>query len=417
MARTPSSSAEDSIRRMLPRVERLRGLRAAKAIPGIAVNRSTLIDRVRQHVALELPAQAIRNEGRELELLGFLPTGFDYEAAEYRLLEDQLAGYYEPADHTMYLASDLDEQDANATLAHELVHALQDQNWNLDTLSRYRPGESDISEARSALAEGDATSAMLDYVIDSALPGSGKRAPDMADDAFTLQMRQSLTRGGSPSVPAIMMNSLIAPYEYGTLFVNSLRRSGGWEAVNQAWGALPTTTEQILHIDKWLAREPAMRVEPPRFASLGPNWRAIDEDSEGELGTRIAFEQWIGASSAAECSEHWGGDRGVLVEDGDRMAFAWRLRYDPGPRASEHAAHAFSVLASGLARSIAPPSLRAHAFVCHERRERGPLAIALDGLDILLVAGPASVSSRSSGSRGATCALSRAWIHEIESAP
>ena len=123
-----SSSASASIHRMLPRVERLRELRATRDVPGMAIDRRSLMLRVRQHVARELPQEAIRNEGRELELLGLLPIGFDYEAAEYQLLEDQLAGYYEPADHTMYLASDLDAQDSDATLAHELVHALQDQN-------------------------------------------------------------------------------------------------------------------------------------------------------------------------------------------------------------------------------------------------------------------------------------------------
>jgi hypothetical protein len=401
---------------MLPRVERLRGLQATRDIPGVAVDRPTLMARVRQHVALELPPAAIRNEGRELELLGFLPIGFDFEAAEYRLLEDQLAGYYEPADHTMYLASDLDGQDSDATLAHELVHALQDQRWHLGALSRYRPGDSDTAEAISALAEGDATSAMLDFVIESTSPRSGKHAPDMPDDVFAALMLQSLSLGRTSSPPDIMTGSLIAPYQYGTLFVNALRRAGGWEAVNLAWSNLPTTTEQILHVDKWLAREPAIRVNPPPFASLGPDWHAIDEDSEGELGTRIAFEQWIGAKSAAECSAHWGGDRGVLVENGDRTAFAWKLRYDPGATASAHVARVFSVIATALDKNLGSPTLRAPSFVCHDRRERGPLALGLDGLDLLFVAGPIRPPSRGGDSNAAACSLSRTWIREIEAA-
>lgn len=411
---TSSSSASASIRRMLPRVERLRGLRATRDVPGMAVDRRSLMLRVRQHVARELPQEAIRNEGRELELLGLLPIGFDYEAAEYKLLEDQLAGYYEPADHTMYLASDLDEQDSDATLAHELVHALQDQRWHLDSLSRYRPGESDVAEAISALAEGDATSAMLDFVIESTLPGSGKRAPDMPDDVCAAQFRQSLERGKSSSLPGIMTGSLLAPYQYGTLFINALRRAGGWEAVNRAWSELPTTTEQILHIDKWLSREPAMTVKAPPFASLGPEWQAIDEDTEGELGTRVAFEQWIGAQSAADCSAHWGGDRGVLIQRGDRTAFAWRLRYDPGTIASEHAARAFAALSAAFERIHGAPKLRAKSLVCHERHRRGPLALAADGSDLLIVAGPDRVPALGEETGDETCRLSQTWIHEIE---
>jgi hypothetical protein len=410
------STAGAPIRRMLPRVERLRGLRASRDVPGVAVDRPTLMARIRQHVARDLPPEAIRNEGRELELLGFLPIGFAYEAAEYRLLEDQLAGYYEPADHTMYLASDLAEQDADATLAHELVHALQDQNWDLDELSRYRPGESDVAEAISALAEGDATSAMLDYVIESTAPRSGKHAPDLPDEVCTEQFRQGLERGRASSLPHVMTSSLIAPYQYGTVFVNALRRVGGWPAVNEAWRVLPTTTEQVLHIDKWLSHEPAIKVRPPPFASLGSGWHVIDEDTEGELGTRIAFEQWIGEKAAEECSSHWGGDRGVLVERGDRTAFAWRLRYDAGTPSLEHSARAFPILAAGLVDKLGPATMRTTEFVCHERPERGPLALAVDRSDLLLVAGPAGARPPGESLNDATCSLARSWIHEIEAA-
>jgi hypothetical protein len=73
----------------------------------VVLPREELIARVKDHVSRELPPQAIRNEGLALQLFGFLPTPFDYEGAEYALLQDQLAGYYEPADGTMYMASDL----------------------------------------------------------------------------------------------------------------------------------------------------------------------------------------------------------------------------------------------------------------------------------------------------------------------
>src|SRR6185437_462834 len=182
-----------------------------------------------------LPPQAIRNEGLALQLFGFVPTQFDYEAAEYQLLQDQLAGYYEPADGTMYMASDLGDQEAEATLAHELVHALQDQRWNLENRSHYRPGEGDRSEAVSALAEGDATSAMFDVMIEHAAPSSGKSAIDLPDDVFAAQIRESMNQGPGASAPRVMRSSLAAPYIYGTLFVHALRRRGGWDAVDRAW--------------------------------------------------------------------------------------------------------------------------------------------------------------------------------------
>ncbi|MEO7113599.1 MAG: hypothetical protein ABI183_24385, partial [Polyangiaceae bacterium] len=203
------------IAKMLKKVSQVRELQAKAPVPGRVLDRSELIARVRGHVDKEVPKTAIVNEGLALQMFGFVPTKFDYEAETYKLLEAQLAGYYEPADKTMYMASDLEDDSAKATLAHELVHSLQDQYWDLASKSKYLPGQDDTSEARSALAEGDATSAMMDVL----LLGSGKTALDLPADLFTEQMLTSMSQGTTANEPHAMVASLVAPYVYGTRFV------------------------------------------------------------------------------------------------------------------------------------------------------------------------------------------------------
>jgi hypothetical protein len=405
-------SDQELIARMLKRVEAARGIAASKAVPGVRLPRADLIAHVKAHVARELPGEAIRNEGLTLQLFGFVPTQFDYEAAEYRLLEEQLAGYYEPSDGTMYMASDLPDEEASATLAHELVHALQDQHWDLESRSKYHAGAGDQMEAVSGLAEGDATSAMFDVMIERAAPGMGKTAADIPDDVFVTQIRAGMSQGLGSDAPAVMRASLVAPYIYGTLFVNRLRRRGGWAAVNRAWDDAPVTSEQILHVEKWDAREPPLKVPPPTFAALGAGWRSTDEDSEGELGTRIAFEQWMEPALAAKASEGWGGDRGVLVANADAVAFAWRLRYDPDRPADDRARRAFRALAPALEAAFGRAATSDATFACRERKDRGPMAIGRDGSDLLFVLGPARTSAPSWTSAG-DCAMARRWIHEI----
>ena len=402
------SRESSSTRRMLARVEVVRGLRAKSDVPGVVLRRTALIARVRDHLERELPAEAIRNEGLGLQLLGFIPTAYDYEAAEYDLLEDQLAGYYEPADATMYLADDLPAEEMDATLAHELVHALQDQHWNLKDRSKYRPGEGDGSEASSALAEGDATSAMFDVMFEKEAPGRGVRAPDVPDAIFVQRIREGMSQGPVSKAPRFMRASLVAPYVYGTLFVHALRRRGGWSAVNKAWQDAPTTTEQILHLDKWLSHEPALAVGPPSYRSLGAGWAVADEDSEGELGTRLAFEEWMDQDAAAETARGWGGDREVLLRSGDRHAYAWRLRFDPTP-GNAGAVRAFAAVSRGLAKATDTPE---RSFFCRERSDRGPIAIARSGDDLLFLAGPARVDGTEWSSAG-SCSEARAWAREI----
>jgi hypothetical protein len=412
-ARPPTEAREARlIDHMLRQVEAARGLKAERAVPGLFLSRPQLIARVKEHVSRELPAEAIRNEGLALQLFGFIPTKFDYEAAEYELLEDQLAGYYEPFDATMYMARDLEDEEANATLAHELVHALQDQRWDLETRSKYEPGAGDRGAAVSALAEGDATSAMFDVMILRAAPGSGKTAADLPDEAFVTQIRDGINRGAAATVPHVMRTSLAAPYIYGTLFVNALRRSGGWEAVDEAWNNSPTTTEQIIHVAKWRAHEPAMSVSAPSFATLGPGWKVADEDSEGELGARIAFEEWLDPAAAAAASDGWGGDRGVLVTDGPRSAFAWRLRYDPGSTKADRAAQPFATIATALEKAFGVADMKKPGFVCRERADRGPIAMLHAGSDIIFTLGPANTAD-SGWVTGGTCALASHWAREI----
>jgi hypothetical protein len=316
----------------------------------------------------------------------------------------------------MYMASDLGDEEAEATLAHELVHALQDQRWNLEERSKYRPGDGDHSEVVSALAEGDATSAMFDVMIARAAPGTGKSAVDLPDDVFAEQIRAGMNEGPGAGAPHVMRTSLAAPYIYGTLFVHALRRRGGWDAVNRAWDDPPTTTEQILHMDKWLAHEAAMPVTAPTFAALGPGWKVNDEDTEGELGARIAFEEWMEPKAAAEVSSGWGGDRGVLVTNGDKAAFAWKLRYDPGNKTrDDRAARAYVGLTRALDKTFGPTKTSDGAFACRERADRGPLALARSGADVVFVLGPVTTSAKGWASAG-DCALSRKWAREIAAA-
>ena len=84
-----------------------------------------------------------------------------------KLLGAQLAGFYDPDEDRMYLAADLGEAERLATLAHELVHALQDQHYQLGRRLKYREGASDQQAALHALAAGQ--NVRLDAVLHETL--------------------------------------------------------------------------------------------------------------------------------------------------------------------------------------------------------------------------------------------------------
>lgn len=405
---TLSSKESKVVARTLAKVAEIRGVRATRPVPGVRLKREELVGRIKEKALREYPPEALRREGQVLQLLGFAPPTFDYLAEMMRLLEAQLEGFYEPNNGTMYLASELRGVEAEATLAHELVHALQDQNWDLKSRSKYRPGHGDETMALAALAEGDATSAMFDYVMKP-----DKTALDMPEEMMRDLMRSSMNTGTAQSVPHILKTTLVSPYVDGLAFVHALRRKGGFEAVNRAWARPPMTTEQILHVDKWEKNEAAIAVPAPSMSALGEGWKTDDEDTFGELGLGLALGEWIDAEDARKMATGWGGDRSAMFSKGEEIALAIHVRYDDAAgKPDAYAERATSKLFPALPKTFGKPTTHSATAVCFERKDLGPLLVARRKNDIVVLAGPAR-ATKTTWSSTSTCASVGKWADEI----
>jgi hypothetical protein len=325
-----------------------------------------------------------------------------------KLLEAQLEGFYEPKNGTMYLASELKGTQAQATHAHELVHALQDQRWDLRSRSTYKPGRSDASLAEAALAEGDATSLMLDFVMKP-----DKSAIDIPDEAVRELMQSGMNLGDVASVPHILRSTLLAPYSEGLAFTHARRRRAGWKGVDAAWDRLPTTTEQILHPEKWESQEAALPVTAPTASALGEGWTKEDEDSFGELGFVLALGEWMDDADARIASAGWGGDRTATYRKADGLAYAVHLRYDAAPgRADTFAQRAVGKVFPALKKLLGKPAIDDASMVCFERPQTGPLVFAKKDRDVVLTVGPAKANG-TSWSSASTCATAKKWADEV----
>ena len=80
---------------------------------------------------------------------------------------DTVLGYFDTEDEIMRII--VDERgfglNAEATLAHEFTHALQQIHYDIDTLSDDLEGNSDAQRALRALIEGDAQISELLYLL------------------------------------------------------------------------------------------------------------------------------------------------------------------------------------------------------------------------------------------------------------
>ena len=67
-----------------------------------------------------------------LKKFGLIPRDSSLQGSLLALYTESVAGYYDPKTKTVYLLDWLDPESQKPVLAHELTHALQDQNFGIE---------------------------------------------------------------------------------------------------------------------------------------------------------------------------------------------------------------------------------------------------------------------------------------------
>jgi hypothetical protein len=182
--------------------------------------------------------------------LGFFPPGYDLTTA----LSEQtryVAGQYSPKTKVITLIKEVETNPI--VLTHELVHVLQDQHFDLQSVDDGGSRTTDEFYARRAVIEGDATVAAYRHVWrsdPSALPSIfwKRDQQKLSEDTFSLQ----------PDLPRFFLAYASFVYPYGASFVATkigLFEEGGrnprfkFAAIDQMFrdGKLPETTQQIIN--------------------------------------------------------------------------------------------------------------------------------------------------------------------------
>jgi hypothetical protein len=394
-------------------VAQIRGLNALKEVEGQLIGRTEIAAYVKQQLDEETPPDVLAATEALLFGFGTVEASFDYRATVISLMTSQLLGFYDPKQKTFFVGGDLKGEEADATLWHELVHALQDQHYDLTNVTDWQPDQGDRQAAVHALAEGDATSAMLDAM----LKPRGATALELPEG---LMRAETVFGSATSSAPPILVRSLVAPYVDGLTFTNFLRQRGGFAAVDEAWRALPQSTEQLLHPDKYFSREAPLEVPVPERPAFASAFEERFHDVMGEQTLRLLLEEWLPARTAAQAASDWGGDRLAAFSDGERKrwAVAWHLRFDT-PAAAERALLALArsapatdgVRAPGAAP---PPALTRvpHDRLCLQRHTNGAIALVRTGRDLAVTLGPFERNSVAVGADPG-CPAVLAWATQV----
>jgi len=317
-------------------IAEIRGLDLLEPIDVEVKTRQELQDETRSDLAADYPQADRDDDQRVLEAFGLIEPDQDLGDLYVDLLGEQIAGYYDPETNEMVVVASRDANELSAsdqiTFAHEVVHALQDQHYDLESYNDIRlDGTSDQSLAVTALIEGDATLAQIDFILGDMRLARDFLAEIESEDISTEQL---------DSAPPIISQTLLFPYDQGQVFTQFLYDEGGWDLIDDAYADPPTTTEQILHPEKYLDGEEQIEVATPDLAGiLGADWRTIDEDTWGEFQISVLLADGgdLSDEQVSTASEGWGGDAYAATTSESGDAILWQSEWDSADDADEFA--------------------------------------------------------------------------------
>jgi len=333
--------------RAMARVERIRDREFESTVPVEVISRAEYRNQSRSNrTGAGPPGDPWNDQVWESLLLVGENSGSSEAIGE--TTGDSVLGYYSPSRDRIVVVSESETPVVDRrTLAHELVHALQDQQFGLGGT----PETQDTQLARNGVVEGEANYIENTY---EARCGNGWRCierPERGGGGGS---------GGSRSNPGVF-TVIIQPYVSGPAFIDSVRSEtsradgpggsvdsvyddGGWDAVDALHEDYAASSEQIIHPERYPDETPVSVTVTDR--SNG-EWDRFDRkpvgDTVGEASIFAAMyhnDQTTADrySYVSQPSEGWAGDTVVPYRNGSSGGYVWESRWDTEGDAVEFAA-------------------------------------------------------------------------------
>jgi len=329
-------------------VSKLRGLEIKKPLVTKSMSKSELLQYIESELKRQYPGENLAMYQECLIRLGFIPEKTDIKETLKGLFSEQVAGLYDDTSKRLFIMNNfnMNETVSDVILAHEICHALQDQNFNIGAMDMRRPDNDDAVYARLSTLEGDATILMTEWLQQNITLSS----------AFQIMNMLGLDQSAFNNAPYFLQQILIFPYLQGSAFVMRAISERGMEGRNEIFRNPPLSTEQIMHPEKYLSEwdAPTSNVILPESFFMDDDtglmenvkWHRKYYNVFGEMGFKLLFDQYMTGQDAAQAAAGWDGDRYGLFEskDGVFLIF-WESVWD-SPKDADEAAN-------GLQRVIA----------------------------------------------------------------
>jgi len=266
-------------------------------------------------------AKRLERDEVVLKKFGLLDRDFELKPFLLALLKEQIEAYYDSKTKTVNILDWIDPDEQKPVMAHELTHALQDQHANLekwddqtpDDVSHDAAGDQDhlardeMDTARDAVAEGQATAVMMDYIL-KPMGKSLVKDPEVLDIVRS-QMNSTEDSPVMARAPLLLSESMLFPYREGLSFEQDIWMDQGQTAAFS--GALdrpPTSSWEIINPRVYEQKKiPAIPLLPNIHPLVDPLYVPYDIGQIGELDVHIITELFGGDNASRDLTPAWDG--------------------------------------------------------------------------------------------------------------
>jgi len=270
-------------------------------------------------LAKEEYTQRFAESELSMKKLGYLPRDFNLREFLVKATGQEIAGYYDEETKTISLLNWVPSDKQEPILAHELTHALQDQNYDLHKWMRAAskassPGSSHASQnddgaaARKAVVEGQAMVVYVDYVLkpfNQNLVDNPSLIYSMEEPAVKAVQESQMMH----QAPMILRESGSFAYNEGLIFEGELLHKGGRKmAFAGVFARPPHNSHEILQPEAYINNEKPPVISVPDMKQLiGEQYDVYDSGGIGQLDVRAYLKQYGESRNAEEVSAAWQG--------------------------------------------------------------------------------------------------------------
>ena len=276
----------------------------------------------KERLAREEYSQRFARSELTMKKFGLLPRDFDLREFLVKANGQSVAGLYDEETKTIWLLNTVAFDRQGPILAHELTHALQDQNYDLKrwaqagekqpvnlkgTARKEDSGNDETTTARHAIVEGQAMVVYIDFLLapwGRNLKDTPGVVASMEDSAVSATIDTELMH----RAPMLLREAGSFPYRDGLFFeADILAKRGKAAAFEGVFVHPPRNTHEVFDSNAYLehAKLPAMLI--PDVRPLLSDYEVFDSGSFGELDVRALLKQFGDKHGAEDFAPAWQG--------------------------------------------------------------------------------------------------------------